>query len=162
MAQSVLSIRMDEETKEAFALFCERAGMSVSTAINLFVKQTVRDQRMPFVVSVQGSNGDRDKRVPTARSIEEVVRRVASKYPQIDRVTLFGSFARNEAGPNSDIDLRVEYDESGTFTMLDLAGFSDQVRYETGREVDVVSRRRIDNPSLDQAIRIEGTVLYER
>ena len=41
MAQSVLSVRMDEKTKREFAGFCEEAGMSVSTAINLFARQTV-------------------------------------------------------------------------------------------------------------------------
>ena len=29
MAQSVLSVRMDEKTKREFAGFCEEAGMSV-------------------------------------------------------------------------------------------------------------------------------------
>ena len=45
MAQSVLSVRMDEKTKREFAGFCEEAGMSVSTAINLFARQTLRDRK---------------------------------------------------------------------------------------------------------------------
>ncbi len=52
MTQSVLSVRMDAATKEAFALFCEQAGMSVSAAVNVFAKQTIRDQRIPFVISL--------------------------------------------------------------------------------------------------------------
>lgn len=39
MAQSVLSVRMDSETRVAFVAFCEEARVSVSTAINLFARQ---------------------------------------------------------------------------------------------------------------------------
>ena len=52
MAQSVLSVRMDEKTKREFAGFCEEAGMSVSTAINLFARQTLRDRKIPFAISL--------------------------------------------------------------------------------------------------------------
>ncbi len=53
--QSVLSVRMDTETKESFARFCEDAGLSVSTAINLFAKQTIKMQKIPFEISLAPS-----------------------------------------------------------------------------------------------------------
>ena len=51
MANSNITIRMDEELKkQADALFDEM-GMSFTTAVNIFVKQTIRERRLPFDVT---------------------------------------------------------------------------------------------------------------
>ena len=48
MAQSNLTIRIDEGLKrEAETLFA-RIGMNMSVAINCFFRQAVRDQKIPF------------------------------------------------------------------------------------------------------------------
>ena len=47
-----ISIRMDVELKEqADALFSE-LGMNISTAFNIFVRQSVREGGLPFEVSL--------------------------------------------------------------------------------------------------------------
>lgn len=47
-----LSVRLDAELKrEADALLSE-LGMNMTTAINLFLKQTVRNQSIPFSISM--------------------------------------------------------------------------------------------------------------
>jgi predicted nucleotidyltransferase len=51
------------------------------------------------------------------------------------RVRVFGSAARGEAGPDSDIDFLVEF-ESGR-GLLDLVGLIDDLRVLLGRNVDV-------------------------
>lgn len=54
MANTNITIRMDEELKrEADELFDE-LGMSFTTAVNIFVKQAVRERRIPFGVSTKG------------------------------------------------------------------------------------------------------------
>ena len=40
----------------------------------------------------------------------------------VTRLALFGSTARGEAGPSSDIDLLIEVDPHARFTLVDLAG----------------------------------------
>ena len=165
MAQSVLSVRMDSETKAAFAAFCEEAGMSVSTAINLFARQTVRDGRMPFVISLRQdkgrANADQRNLVLTREHITQAVSEAAAKKPGISRVILFGSYARTEARPDSDIDLRVEYDE-GKLSLLELTDFVHDVQDATEKQVDVVSRRDLGNDAFAQAIACEGVTVYER
>lgn len=52
MAQTTLSVRMDEETKKGFEEFCESVGMNVSVAVNMFAKAVLREQRLPFEVKV--------------------------------------------------------------------------------------------------------------
>ncbi len=51
-----ISIRMDTELKtEADALFME-LGMNLSTAFNIFVRQSLREGRIPFDVSLNKPN----------------------------------------------------------------------------------------------------------
>jgi len=50
MAQTTLSIRMDETLKKQFDAICNDFGMNVSTAINIFAKTIVRERRIPFEI----------------------------------------------------------------------------------------------------------------
>ncbi len=51
-----VTFRVDEELKtQADALFSE-LGMSLSTAFNIFLRQSVREQQMPFMISKNISN----------------------------------------------------------------------------------------------------------
>ena len=51
MAQSTISARLDSSDKAAFDHFCENVGLSASTAINLFVKAVLRENRIPFEIA---------------------------------------------------------------------------------------------------------------
>jgi DNA-damage-inducible protein J len=51
---STLSIRMDDDIKRRFMLFCSDAGMNVTIAVNLFVRAVLREKRIPF--EIQGSD----------------------------------------------------------------------------------------------------------
>ena len=51
MSQANLSIRMDEELKRDFDMLCESIGMSMTTAICIFAKKAVSEQRIPFEVT---------------------------------------------------------------------------------------------------------------
>lgn len=53
MAQTSLSIRMDEDLKKQFDAFCSDIGMSMTTAICVFAKKTVREKRIPFDISIE-------------------------------------------------------------------------------------------------------------
>ncbi len=46
-----LNIRVNAETKKDFEAFCRDMGMSMTTAINLFMRKTVREYRIPFDIS---------------------------------------------------------------------------------------------------------------
>lgn len=51
MSTTNIYIRMDENLKEEFNKFCSDVGMSMSTAVNIFAKRTVRERKIPFEVS---------------------------------------------------------------------------------------------------------------
>lgn len=51
MAQTTLSVRMDDEVKRKFDAFCAEVGMNASVAVNLFAKTVIREHRIPFEIS---------------------------------------------------------------------------------------------------------------
>jgi uncharacterized protein len=64
---------------------------------------------------------------------------LATRYP-IRRMALFGSVARNEATPESDIDILVEFDKPVGFQFFELA---EELETLLGKKVDLVSQHGI-------------------
>ena len=52
MAQSNVNIRMDEDIKREFDRVCNELGINMSTAITILAKKMIREERIPFEVSV--------------------------------------------------------------------------------------------------------------
>ena len=48
MELSTLSVRVNSDDKKSFETFCTNTGMNVSTAINMFIKAVLREQKLPF------------------------------------------------------------------------------------------------------------------
>ena len=63
------TIRIDNETKSQFDLLCKRLGLSVSTAFNLFIRKSLREQAIPFRVDLNSSNMVMEK---AKRAIDEM------------------------------------------------------------------------------------------
>lgn len=51
MAQTNVNIRMDEDLKKQFDDFCQNTGMTMTTAICIFVKKVVAEQKIPFEIT---------------------------------------------------------------------------------------------------------------
>lgn len=65
----------------------------------------------------------------------EEVLRIAARYGARN-VRIFGSAARGEAGPSSDLDFLVDMEEGRS--LLDLTGLWQELERLLGRQVDVV------------------------
>lgn len=52
MAQTTISVRMDEQLKQDFDHICDELGMSMSTAITMLAKKMTREKRLPFEASI--------------------------------------------------------------------------------------------------------------
>lgn len=50
MAQVSLTVRLDSDLKNKFDKLCEEFGMSTNTAFNIYVRQVVRNRRIPFSI----------------------------------------------------------------------------------------------------------------
>ena len=52
MAQTTVSVRMDDTLKRDFDNICNELGMSMTTAINMLAKKMTREKRLPFEASI--------------------------------------------------------------------------------------------------------------
>lgn len=52
MANSTVSIRVDNEVKEKADKLFNELGMNLSSAINIFLRQAIREQAIPFSISI--------------------------------------------------------------------------------------------------------------
>jgi uncharacterized protein len=96
-------------------------------------------------------------------SRNEVVRRIRNHAHAIraqgaTALYLFGSVARDQAQAMSDIDIFVDYDPNGAFSLLNLSGIRLIIMDEIGRNVDITTSSslhpRLRDRILSEAVRI--------
>ena len=51
MGTKLMTLRIDENLKDDFDIFCDDVGLTTTSAITMFVKTAVREHRIPFEVS---------------------------------------------------------------------------------------------------------------
>ena len=56
MATATVTVRLDAEDKAAMERACKEMGLSMNTAFTIFAKKVAREQRIPFVLEVDGFN----------------------------------------------------------------------------------------------------------
>lgn len=62
----------------------------------------------------------------------------------VARAALFGSVARGEAGPGSDLDVLIEFEPGARVTLYDYAGVKRLVAELLGGRVDVIDRANLN------------------
>lgn len=78
MAQGSLTIKLDNETKKEFNEFCEEIGINMTTAINMFIKKVIREQRIPFELSLNKPNLETLQAIQESEDILNGVKKVKS------------------------------------------------------------------------------------
>lgn len=58
MAKTNINIRMDENLKKDFDTLCGDLGLTMTAAFNVFAKTMVRQQRIPFEISMEVPNAE--------------------------------------------------------------------------------------------------------
>lgn len=76
MAQTAMTIRMDNDLKVQFDALCDQFGMSTNTAINIFARAVVRSRRIPFIIE--------------APNKEEVINKGKSAFDEIRAMAMRG------------------------------------------------------------------------
>src|SRR5687768_3597652 len=87
------------------------------------------------MVARQGPDPSRHARL---RPMEDEVRGVLERHPQIAFGLVFGSAGRGEARADSDLDVAVGLMEGQHLTALDIGALVSEIEQATGRETDVV------------------------
>ena len=75
MAQTAMTIRMDNDLKVQFDALCDEFGMSTNTAFNIFARAVVRKRRIPFVIEAPAT----DDVVNKGKAAFDELRRIAAE-----------------------------------------------------------------------------------
>jgi DNA-damage-inducible protein J len=67
MPQTSINIRTDENLKKQFDSLCEELGLNITTAFNIFMKDSVRNRRIPVDLSLKAS-------VPKPRGLDDLTK----------------------------------------------------------------------------------------
>ncbi len=77
----------------------------------------------------------------------------------VARLALFGSILRDDFGPESDVDVLVEFRPEVRYSLLDLGGMWVELRELLGREVDLKTPKDLSGYFRDQVVQ-EAKTLY--
>lgn len=82
---------------------------------------------------------------------------------KITELALFGSALRADFGPESDIDLLIDFEPGASWGLLDHARMEEELSKVLGRKTDLVTRRSIErsaNPIRREAILSTARTVY--
>jgi predicted nucleotidyltransferase len=79
----------------------------------------------------------------------------------VDKAWIFGSFARNQASYDSDLDILVQFMRPNKLNLLDFVGMKQDLEKLSGRQVDLVEETSL-MPSVRDRIEQEKMLIYER
>lgn len=81
----------------------------------------------------------------TSMTIEQIAEKIIpiAKNHGVKAIYLFGSYARNEATPESDIDLLIEPGKIQTFTQLSC--FAQDAENATSKKIDILTFSQVDD-----------------
>ena len=95
----------------------------------------------------------RDEAIAKLKDTETAIRALGATS-----LYLYGSTARDEAGPDSDVDVFVEY-IPGEFTLFELSGLKLLLEKHLGAQADVTTRKGI-NPHLRERVERDAVRIF--
>lgn len=141
-----LSARVPTPLKNRFKSLAARRGLKVQDLLNQLVADYVAEE---------------DKQAPIATDIVRRLRRhqAAMAEKGLKHLYLFGSVARGDARPDSDIDLAYELRPGTKLSLFEIGRIEDLIRevLETDTKIDLVSRTSLrdhvtETASLDEIL----------
>ena len=95
----------------------------------------------------------------TIDEIRAKIRPICEQY-KIEKVWLFGSYARGEACEDSDVDLHVKAAEEMRF--LEFGGFYADLEEALGKEIDLITRIPEEYKIFKKYVERDEILLYDR
>jgi len=83
------------------------------------------------------------------------------KTQPVLKAWLFGSFARGEETPESDVDILVEYDDDARISLLTISHMMGELEKSTGRRIDLIEDGCLLPFAVESANR-DKKLIYER
>ncbi len=83
MSLAMMNVRINKADKLAFEEFCYNTGMNISVAINMFVKNVIRKQSLPFAVEADPFYSPANQ-ARLARSLEHAKQGLLTEHELIE------------------------------------------------------------------------------
>lgn len=100
------------------------------------------------------------KKIYTINEIKQILRKILKNMP-VYSVILFGSYAKNVATANSDLDLVIDTKEQ--LMGFKLYSLITKIEEEFNKNVDAFEKSEIiENSKIDKEIKRTGVVVYEK
>ena len=137
---TTLLIRINDNLKKEIQRIADKNEVSVSEIINVCLIDIARKGDLNMVQkSKLGIFKDETLLgkitiIDIKKVVEEAIKELELQS-KIKKVYLFGSFARGEETPSSDIDLRLE--DGNDMSSFDIGNLRYQIKEKTGRNVDI-------------------------
>ena len=125
--QSCLLVELTEDRKAAVEAIAQRQGVSVQELMEKLLDQLVatEENAVPSLL----------KTVATLRTHEDELRKKG-----VRQLYLFGSVARGDAQPASDIDILVDFEPTARVSLVTLGSLTAYLTAVLGRAVDIGDR----------------------
>ena len=96
-------------------------------------------------------------------STQEITKIIADYFrtQPVVKAWLFGSFARGEETPESDVDILVQYDDTARISLLTISHMMGELERSTGRRVDLIEDGCLLPFAVESANR-DKRLIYER
>ncbi|MDR0334298.1 MAG: type II toxin-antitoxin system RelB/DinJ family antitoxin [Methanomassiliicoccaceae archaeon] len=142
-----ISLRLDKNLKkDAEDLFSE-IGMNMTTAINIFLRHCLMENKIPFEIGLRGDSAgpmkikkasERTKTLCGEMTFDELCGLVApiARKHGVNRMYLFGSRARGDNREDSDFDFCIDVPKS--FSLMDIGGLMGELEDAVGAKVDLL------------------------
>lgn len=95
------------------------------------------------------------------KSVIDIIKKFFEKDGRIEKVWLFGSFARGEEGPASDVDLAITEVKNTKFSYFDLADVQYRLEKLIHRNVDIGFSEFVSE-RVSSSISKEAVLIYEK
>ena len=158
-------LRVNSQLKENMANIAKKHNVTLSELLTACMLDLNSRKSMPLNIQRFLPNKfiNENKKVSLAVikfALEQAIKN-REKGDLVKKAYLFGSYARGEETPKSDIDIRLEADRG--LTLVDIGNMRQDIVEATGKEVDllVVKPENMD-PNFYQNVKKEEICIYER
>jgi len=156
--------RINSTLKNNVTNIAHSRGVSLSELINACLMDIDKRGYIPINVNKFLPPVYRRENKLTIAKIKKILEETIEKQEKknlIEKVYLFGSYARGEETEESDIDIRVEADRG--LSLIDIGNMRLDIVEATGKEVDLLAVHPENmDPAFYQNIRKDEICIYER
>jgi predicted nucleotidyltransferase len=94
----------------------------------------------------------------SSKEIQNIIVDLLKNYNPV-RVSLFGSFARDENTSQSDIDILVKFDQ--TYSLLQIIAIENELSEKIGIKVDLITEGSLKNERIKKSIQNDLNIIYQ-